>query len=228
MAESGFNFQKFIDDSKATLINPKSYFASMAKEGGFGEPIIKALIYGLVAGIISFIWSLLHLTAGGGIFGAGTGGIMIIIGSLIAAFIGLFIGGLIVLILSAICGGNTSFEANVRVCASLMVLSPVNALLSFFGGISLTLGAIISLLVSLYGLYLLYNALVSTLGGKEGVAKVVSIVLAIIPVIILISTLTCASVTSNYMNKMSDSKDMKELQKKLENMADKMEKDINK
>ncbi|MBN2038439.1 MAG: hypothetical protein JW864_00240 [Spirochaetes bacterium] len=232
MAESGFNFQKFIDDSKATLTNPKSYFASMAKEGGFGEPIIKALIYGLAAGIISFIWSLIGLSAAGGMgmgmFGAGAGGIMIIIGSLITAIIGLFIGGIIVLILSAISSGSTDFEANIRVCASLMVLSPVNALLSFLGGISLALGAIVALLVSLYGLYLLYNALVSTLGGKESIAKVVSIVLAIIPVIILISTLTCASVTSNYVDKMSDSKDMKELQDKLEDMAEKMEKEMDK
>lgn len=224
MAESGFNFQKLIDDSKATLTNPKSYFASMAKEGGFGEPIIKALIYGLVAGILYFIWSLLNLYAGG-MFGAGAGGIMIIIGSIIAAFIGLFIGGLIVLILSAICGGNTSYEANVRVCASLMVLSPVSALLSFFGGISPTLGVIISLIVSLYGLFLLYNALVNALGGKEGVAKVISIVLAVIVAIFLIGALTCSSVTSNYM---SDSKDMKELQNKLEDMAEKMEKEANK
>ena len=227
MAESGFNFQKLIGDSKATLANPKSYFASMAKEGGFGEPIIKALIYGLVAGIISFIWALLGLSAAG-MFGAAAGGIMVIISSLIGAFIGLFIGGLIVLILSAICGGNTSFEANVRVCASLMVLYPVNALLGFFSGINLTLGAIISLIVSLYSLYLLYNALVNALGGKQGAAKVISIILAIIPILILISALTCASVTSSYVDKMSDSKEMKELQNKLEDMAEKVEKDMNK
>ncbi|HMB20028.1 MAG TPA: hypothetical protein VKQ10_03090, partial [Spirochaetota bacterium] len=109
MAEGGgFNFAQFIDDSKNTLTNPKEYFASMAKEGGFGEPIIKALLYGLVAGLITFIWGIIGLSAAGGLgamFG-GAVGIMAIVGGLIFALIGLFIGGLIMLIISAICGGN--------------------------------------------------------------------------------------------------------------------------
>ena len=92
--------------------------------------------------------------------------------------IGLFIGGVILLIVSAICGGNTNFEANVRVTAALMVLSPISALLSFTSGINLWLGGLISLAVSLYGLYLLYHALVNALKGKEGTAKVITIVLA--------------------------------------------------
>ena len=225
MAESGFNFQKFIDDSKATLLKPKEYFASMAKEGGFGEPIIKALIYGVVAGIISFIWSLLNLSPGAAFMFGGAGGIMVIIGAIIFAIIGLFIGGIIVLIISAICGGSTNFETNVRVTASLMVLSPVNAVLSIFTGLSITLGAFISLIVSLYGLYLLFNALVGALGAKEGTSKVVTIILAIIPILMLISSLMCASAVSNMTGKsmenmMENSEEMKELQEKLMKMAE--------
>lgn len=228
MAESGFNFQKLMDDSKSVLTNPKGYFSSMAKEGGFVEPIIKALVYGVVAGVISLIWSLLHFSAAssmmGGIFGVGP--VAIIIGSIIGAVIGLFIGGIIILIVSAICGGTTNFEANVRVAAALMVLSPVNALLSVFSGVHLYLGLFISLVVALYGLYLFYNALVSALGAKEGTAKVVSIILAVIPVLMLISTLVCASAVSKYGDKMmkeipaADSKEMKELQNKLKELQD--------
>jgi hypothetical protein len=196
MAGSGFDFQKLINDSKATLMSPKDYFASMAKEGGFVEPIIKALIYGIVAGVISMIWFLLNLyTAKWGMFGVGAG--FILLNAIVGAVIGLFIGGIIVLIISAICGGSTKFEANVRVTAALMVLSPVSALLSFLGGISLTLGTLVSGIVSLYGLYLLYNALVKSLGAKEGTAKIVCIILAALVVIFMFSGLFCASKMTN-------------------------------
>jgi hypothetical protein len=204
MAEAGFDFKKFIDDSKAVLLTPKEYFSSMPKEGGFVEPLIKAVIYGLVAGIITFIWSLLHLTAAAGAFGGIIGGgvgAMAIVGALIGAVIGLFIGGVIVLIISAICGGSTAFEACVRVTAALMVLSPINALLGFTGGISIYLGSIIGLAVSLYGLYLLYHAIVNALGGKEATAKILAIVLAAFPVIFMISALTCYKAASTVSDK---------------------------
>ena len=225
MAESGFNFQKLIDESKLALTTPKEYFSSLAKEGGFGEPIIKALIYGLTAGVISFIWSILKLAPMGGMFGGTAGsGLMIIIGSLIFAVIGLFIGGVILLIVSAICGGNTNYEANVRVTASLMVLSPVNALLSFTSGINLMLGSIISLLVSLYGIWMLYQALLTTLEAKENISKIVSIILAAIPVLIVISTLTCyqttSTLTEKYMKDMQT--DDKEFQNRMMDMMEKM------
>ena len=64
MAEAGFDFQKFIEDSKSVLTAPKEYFSSMPKTGGFVEPLIKATIYGLVAGVLYFIWGLLHLFRG--------------------------------------------------------------------------------------------------------------------------------------------------------------------
>ena len=204
MAEGGFDFKKFIDDSKAVLTTPKEYFSSMPTSGGFVEPLIKATIYGTIAGVIALIWSMLKLTAAAGAFGGMIGGgvgVMALIGSIIGAIVGLFIGGVILLIVSAICGGNTNYEANVRVTAALMVLSPVNALLSFTSGINLWLGGLISLAVSLYGLYLLYHAIVGALKGKEGTAKVITIVLASIVGLVLISALTCAKAVSTIGDK---------------------------
>ncbi|HPI15722.1 MAG: Yip1 family protein [Spirochaetota bacterium] len=204
MAEGGFDFKKFIDDSKAVLTTPKEYFSSMPTSGGFVEPLIKATIYGTIAGVISLIWSMLKLTAAAGAFGGMIGGgvgVMALIGSIIGAIIGLFVGGVILLIVSAICGGNTNYEANVRVTAALMVLSPVNALLSFTSGINLWLGGLIGLAVSLYGLYLLYHAIVGALKGKEGTAKVITIVLAALVGLVLISALTCAKAVSTIGDK---------------------------
>ena len=195
MADAGFDFKKLIEETKATLITPADYFPVMAKTGGYAEPLIKALIYGTIAAAINLIWATLSLSAVGGAFGGLLGGgigIMGLVMSIIGSIIGLFIGGAILLVLSAICGGSTDYEANVRATASLMALSPISALFGFLSAISLWLGGIVGIAVSLYGLWLMYNALTKGLGGKEGPAKIISIILAIIPVLMIVSTLLCA------------------------------------
>jgi hypothetical protein len=58
MSNSTFNFNAFIKESKDVLKDPKTYFSTMKTTGGIAEPLIKAVIYGAVAGIIIFIWSL--------------------------------------------------------------------------------------------------------------------------------------------------------------------------
>lgn len=230
MAEGGFDFKKFIDDSKNTLLKPKEYFSGMPKEGGMGEPVIKAVLYGAVAGLFTLIWSVLGLSAlGGGMFGGMLGGgigIMAFIGSIIFAIIGLFVGGVIVLIISAICGGTTDYEANVRVTASLMVLSPISSLFGFLSYVHYSLGAVVSLVIGLFGVWLLYNAVVNALQGKEGVAKVVSLILAAIPVLMLISTLMCTHAiqkgSEQFMKGIDPSgKQSQEMQKNMQNLFNK-------
>ena len=124
MSDTGFDFQKFISDTKEVLTSPKNYFASMQKTGGFVDPAIRAAIYGFIAGIFGFMWGFLHFSV---LWAYGTGGgITSVIVFPIFAVIGLFIGSVIMLIISAICGGSTDFETNVRVTASLMVLYPIH------------------------------------------------------------------------------------------------------
>ena len=202
MADKVFDFQVFLNESKETLLKPAEYFAKMPKEGGLVEPIIKGLIYAVVAALIGLIVTLITPAAPSfGTMGAGVSisGIML---NLVYSIIGLFIGGAILLVLSAICGGNTNYEANLRAVASLMVLSPVYALLGLFGcighagvtGVMIAgiLVAIAGLAVIIYACYMMYHALVKALGGKEGRAKVICIILAVIPTLVIISGLVCA------------------------------------
>ncbi len=238
MAEQVFNFGKFIEDSKAVLLKPKQYFTSMEKTGGFGEPIIKALIYGAISGAITWIavaaGAQVTVGAMGGLLGSAVG-ILGFIVSLIGAIIGLFIGAVLVLIVSAISNGSTDFEANTRVVASMMVLSPIGALLGLLGVLSLYLGAVIACAISLYGLYLLYNGVTYALEGKEGTARVVSIVLAIVPVLILISSLVCAKAVDSsskmmqeYMKGNTQSKDIEDFSKRMEELGKQLEKEMKK
>lgn len=183
MSESSFDVNAFIKESKDVLVTPKSYFATMKTTGGLGEPIIKALIYGVVAGIISFLWSLLNL--GGGMFGGGVG-VMILIWTIIWSVIGLFLGAVVILVISAICKGSTDFEACARVTASFMVIMPITALLGFISGFSPIAGLIIGLAVNLYGLYLLYHGLVEALKANPATTKIVMYVFIALLVIFLL------------------------------------------
>ena len=211
MSDSTFDFNVFIKESIDVLVNPKSYFSTMKTTGGMSEPLIKAVIYGAIAGAIAFIWSLLNLGAiGGGIFG-GSFGIMILIGRIIGSIIGLFIGAVILLVISSICKGNTDFEANVRVTAAVMVMMPVSALLGFALHINFYLGTIISLAVSIYALWLLYNGLVEALKSNPETTKIVSYVLIALTVLVMVFTMS----TTHRLMKGFDNKDVKEMMKDL-------------
>jgi len=203
----------------------------MPIEGGLGEPILKALVYGVVAGIFVLIWSLLNLTGfTGGIFGSAVG-IAGFFWSILGAVIGVFIGGLVVLIVSAICGGNTEFEPNMRVAAAIMVLLPINAFLGFFDGISFALGSVISLLVNLYGIYMLYLAVRGVLSAKEQTARIVSYVLGGLMVLFLIIGLATRSAVrkagwdqDRVKEMMKDYEDeMQDAEKKMEELEEEME-----
>jgi hypothetical protein len=157
----------------------------MKTSGGMAEPLIKAVIYGAIAGAIAFIWSILHLGPLGGMFGGGFG-IMILIGKIIGSIIGLFVGAVILLVISSICKGSTDFEANVRVTAALMVMLPISALLGFVLHINFYLWTILNLLIYVYSLWLLYNGLVEALKASPETSKIVIYVLVALIVLVTI------------------------------------------
>src|SRR5881396_2552831 len=55
--ERGF-FNAFIETLVMVLTKPSEAFTAMKREGGFGEPLIYAIIGGWVGGVISFLFSL--------------------------------------------------------------------------------------------------------------------------------------------------------------------------
>jgi hypothetical protein len=175
--KKGFDFQKFINDSRDVLLNPKDFFPKLELTGGFGEPIIKALLYGAVAGFFAMIWSFMHIgPAFGGMFGSAFG-VSAFFFTIIGALIGAFIIGLIFLVISSICNGNSDYEANFRVAVAIMVVYPISTFLNVLGGLSFWLSSLIGLAVNLYALYLLYYGITLALKGKEETARVVGYVL---------------------------------------------------
>lgn len=214
MSNSTFNFNSFIKESIDVLVKPKTYFSTMKTTGGIAEPLIKALLYGVIAGIIALIWGLLKIGGSIGIFG-GAIGVMMFIWYIIAAIIGLFIGAVIMLIISAICKGSTDFEANVRVTASVMVIMPIGALLGFVSGLNHTAGSIVSLLVNLFALYLIYHALVEALKAKPASSKVLTIILAALLVLFFVIGLGAKKAANKFLDDFK-SEDFKEMIEDLE------------
>jgi len=206
MSDSTFDLNLFIKESTDVLVNPKAYFSTMKTSGGMTEPLIKAVIYGAVAGAIAFIWSLLKIGAMT-VFGSAIG-IMVFIWSIIGAIIGLFIGAVILLVISSICKGSTDFEANLRVTAALMVMMPINALLGFAGHFNLYFGVIVSIAVSIYALWLLYNGLVEALKTNPETTKIVSYVLIAIIVIFTLVGIGAKRRATQFMNEFNNNKEM--------------------
>jgi hypothetical protein len=186
MSDTSFDVNAFIAESKAVLVNPKSYFSTMKTSGGMTEPLIKAVVYGAVAGAFTFLWYILRLGAvSGGILG-GAVGVTAFFTSIIGAIIGLFVGAVILLVISSICKGSTDFEANMRVTAACMVIMPISAFFGFIAHFSFFVGGIISILFGLYSIWLLYNGLVEALKANRETARIVSYVFVAIMVIYML------------------------------------------
>ena len=209
MSNGTFDFNQFVKESKDVLVDP-NYFSTMKTSGGMTEPLIKAVIYGAIAGLFTFLWSFLEIGAAtSGMFG-GAVGILAFVWAIIGAIIGLFIGGVILLILSSICKGSTDFEANVRVTAAIMVMMPISSLLGFAGGLNLYLGIIIGLAVNIFALWLVYKGLVQALKAKPDTARIVIYVLIAIFVLFMLIGLGAKRRASQFMENFN-SDELKEM-----------------
>jgi len=214
-----FDFNAFINESKETLLNPKAYFASMKGTGGLLEPLIKASIYGAAAGVFAFIFSILGLSLGSfGLVGNAMG-VMALVLLIIDAIIGLFIGAIFILIISIICKGSNDFELNVRISASLLVLLPIMILLGFISGLNFYLGLFVNLAIGLYGLWLLYFALVEALKADLKPSRIAVLIMAgFFSILIIAAAVKTRSMTKKIMDGFDDYKEMmKDMEKEKEN-----------
>lgn len=209
MSNGNFDLNEFVKESKDVLVNP-SYFSTMKTSGGMTEPLIKAVIYGAIAGLISFIWSLLNLGAVSTGFGSAIG-IMAFIWAVIGAIIGLFIGGVILLVISAICKGSTDFEANVRVTSAVMVMMPISAFFGFASGINLYLGLVVGVAVAVFSLWLVYKGLVQALKSQPETTRIVTYILVAIFVLFMVLAMGTKRKADQLMRNFNNSEMFKDM-----------------
>ena len=131
------------------LTRPADFYASVRDAGGFGAPVVFALVMGLVSGVIGAVYAFIGLGAMAGATGAAVGafaGASAIIMTPIVAVIGCFVGGAIVHVISLIAGGKGTYEQSVRVAGYAAAIMPISSLLGFM--------QLLPTLAGLYGLYL--------------------------------------------------------------------------
>lgn len=126
--------QEIMDAVKKVITNPVEFYRGMPKMGGFGDPLIFAVVMGVATGIVQAVLGLIR-------FGAGAAGFMalgaIIFVPIMVAIFG-FVGAAIMFVIWKLMGSNESYETAYRCCAYSMAISPITAvigLIPFVGGL---------------------------------------------------------------------------------------------
>ncbi len=157
-----FDINKVIADAKTVLTNPVGYYQSMAKTGGYSEPVIFVAVMGAAMGIISAILSLF----GAGLAGVMAAGLASIIIMPIFAVIGAFIGGAILFVIWKLMGSAENYETAFRCLAATTAVYPVMALVAILPYI----GAIVGIA---WATWLIIEASVAVHGRDRKIATIV-------------------------------------------------------
>jgi hypothetical protein len=128
------------------LTDPRAFFSSMPREGGYEAPGLFAIIMLLVHAVITGVFALLHLR----IFGF----VAALIFVPLFGAIGLAIGTIIVLLLSRALRGEATLESSFRIGAYSAALLPLAAIASIV--------PYLPILVEAYGIYIFIVAVIAT------------------------------------------------------------------
>jgi hypothetical protein len=142
--QKGF-FSAFVETLQMVLTRPGEAFTAMRREGGFGEPLIYAVIGASAGAIVQFLFSLVLHSLGffadrrdafGAMAGMGIGSVGFIIFFPLAVIIGLFIGAAIIhLCLMIVGGAKQPFETTFRVLAFSQGSTGVLQMIPICGGL---------------------------------------------------------------------------------------------
>lgn len=155
-------FKRVVADAALLLRSPKSYFESIKEDGNFQESVMKAFVYGFVGGVLKVVFSLSSIT-----FIDALGAL--IATPLVAVILSFCLAGFL-LMFSYLCKGKMSFEIAYKAVASKMFLYPV-ALVVYAFSFNYYLLWLASLILDLYVIYLVYNAVLFCLKGAKSVSK---------------------------------------------------------
>lgn len=136
------NVNSILNKAVAVIKNPVGFYRDMPKTGGFVEPLIFAVVIGVISGVVTAILSIFSLGSATSFFM----GIAFIIFYPIMVAIFSFIGAAIIFIIWRIMGSREEYETAYRCAAYAIAITPITTLL----GIIPYLGAVIGLVWWLY------------------------------------------------------------------------------
>lgn len=185
---SQFDINKVIADAKSVITNPVGYYQSMAKTGGFAEPLIFVAVMAAIMGIITAILSLFGSSAAG-ILAAGLSAIILMP---IFAVIGAFIGAAILFVIWKLMGSPENYETAFRSLAAITAIYPIIAVLSIIPYIGTIIGIV-------WATWLLIQASVIVHGRNRQTA---TIVFGILGALMLISNVSSEYAARNMVSKL--------------------------
>jgi hypothetical protein len=141
------NIKNILGTAVKVITNPAGFYRDMPKTGGLIEPLIFAVVLGLVSGVITAILSIFSLGSAASFWM----GLAYIILNPIMAAIGSFIGAAIIFIIWKIMGSQEPYETAYRCVAYASAITPITVLLQIIP----YLGSILGLA---WGLYLMVVA----------------------------------------------------------------------
>ncbi len=172
------NINNILDTAMKVITNPVGFYRDMPKTGGFIEPLIFAVVLGLVSGVITAILSIFSL----GSVASFWMGLAFIIYYPIMVAIGSFIGAAILFIIWKIMGSQEPYETAYRCVAYASAIAPITVLLQ-----------IIPYIGSILGLaWYLYLMVVASTEVHKIVQKTALMVFGIIFILLAIGT-TCGN-----------------------------------
>ena len=110
---------------KGVITAPVEFYRNMSKGGGFGDPLIFAVVMGVASGVIQAVMGLMH-------FGAVVSTAMALACVILAPIwivIGSFIGAAIMFVIWKLMGSNESYETAFRCGAYAAAISPITTIL---------------------------------------------------------------------------------------------------
>lgn len=126
MEGKGINFAAFPQTAIKVLTAPAAFFREMPKTGGFVEPLVFAVVMGVIAGLIQSVISILGLNVAAGM---ATGVASIVIMPIMIAIVG-FVGAAILFVIWKLMGSQESYETAYRCGAYISAFAPIAAVLS--------------------------------------------------------------------------------------------------
>lgn len=151
------------------LTSPRDVWQNLDEDASWGPMLGFAALMGALTGLLS---SLLVPSFLGASSVSSAGVLSSIIGGAIQNVIGVFLGAVVLLVVSAICGGRADYKLAAMVCAWSSALDPLVPLCLFAGKAGLVLLA----LLSLYSIYVVGTGLIDAMDAQPGRLVVLGVV----------------------------------------------------
>ncbi len=187
-------FKMLLEDAKQLFLNPKSFFSGL-KKGDSNQAMLKAVIYSAVIGLLYFLNELIRPQFIN--LGVSLGQLVL---AVIFGFIGLFVGAFIIKIIAMIVSSKAGYGDCLSITAALY---PIFVVYAFLGQV-LSFNGLLSWAVMafawIYGLFILFYAILNGLEGEEKISRSMIGILILIVIFVLAVPLMAGFLGRGYQN----------------------------